>query len=89
MPCLQARAHRIGQKNEVLVLRLQTEDSIEAHVLRVAADKRRFADSSITGGCGRGGAGCTDHQARSHPGGQQHGIWRQGVGGVRRTGRQG
>jgi len=46
---LQARSHRIGQTKQVLVLRLQTRDSIEETVAAVAADKRRFADSSITG----------------------------------------
>ncbi|WIA36756.1 hypothetical protein OEZ86_008024 [Tetradesmus obliquus] len=46
----QARAHRIGQKQKVLVVRLLTEGSIEEHILAVAEQKRKFADSSITGG---------------------------------------
>eukprot|EP00983_Pelagomonas_calceolata_P120647 1160727-Pelagomonas_calceolata.AAC.4 len=46
----QARAHRIGQKREVLVLRLMTEGSVEKHIIQVAEEKKRFADSSITGG---------------------------------------
>lgn len=47
---LQARAHRIGQEREVLVLRLETRGSIEGRIIKVAEDKKRFADSSITGG---------------------------------------
>lgn len=52
MYCLQAqaRAHRIGQQREVLVVRLAAQGSIEEHILRVAEEKRKFADSSITGG---------------------------------------
>lgn len=52
MYCLQAqaRAHRIGQLREVLVVRLAAQGSIEEHILRVAEEKRKFADSSITGG---------------------------------------
>ncbi|KAF6263558.1 P-loop containing nucleoside triphosphate hydrolase protein [Scenedesmus sp. NREL 46B-D3] len=46
----QARAHRIGQKQKVLVVRLLAEGSIEEHILQVAEQKRKFADSSITGG---------------------------------------
>lgn len=34
---------------QVLVLRLMTEDSVERHIVEVAEEKRRFADSSITG----------------------------------------
>jgi SNF2 family DNA or RNA helicase len=45
----QARAHRIGQKQKVLVVRLLAEGSIEEHILQVAEQKRKFADSSITG----------------------------------------
>ncbi|KAF8065502.1 hypothetical protein HT031_003103 [Scenedesmus sp. PABB004] len=45
----QARAHRIGQQRDVLVVRLLVESSIEEHVLAVAQQKRKFADSSITG----------------------------------------
>lgn len=50
----QARAYRIGQTRPVLVVRLVVEDSVEEHVQRVAAEKMKFADSSITGeGVGR------------------------------------
>jgi SNF2 family DNA or RNA helicase len=31
----QARAHRIGQKRAVTIIRLATQDSIEEHVMRV------------------------------------------------------
>jgi hypothetical protein len=51
-PQAQARAHRIGQSRDVLVLRLLAENTIEEHILDVAEQKRKFADSSITGGCG-------------------------------------
>ena len=44
------RAHRIGQSRDVLVLRLLAENTIEEHILDVAEQKRKFADSSITGG---------------------------------------
>ena len=49
--CLQAqaRAHRIGQARDVLVLRLLAANTIEEHILDVAEQKRKFADSSITG----------------------------------------
>lgn len=50
MPCPQARAHRIGQDKPVTVIRLLSQDSIEEHIYAVADEKRRFADSSITGG---------------------------------------
>ncbi|KAL3148844.1 hypothetical protein ABBQ32_001720 [Trebouxia sp. C0010 RCD-2024] len=46
----QARAHRIGQKREVLVLRLQTQSSVEERVLEASSQKRSLADRSITGG---------------------------------------
>ncbi|KAK9820162.1 hypothetical protein WJX72_006943 [[Myrmecia] bisecta] len=46
----QARAHRIGQKRQVLVLRMQTAGSIEERICSAAAEKRSFADRSITGG---------------------------------------
>jgi SNF2 family DNA or RNA helicase len=36
----------------VLVVRLLTEGSIEEHILQVAEQKRKFADSSITGTLG-------------------------------------
>lgn len=45
-----ARAHRIGQTKDVLVLRLQTVGTVEERVTAVAADKRGMADRSITGG---------------------------------------
>eukprot|EP00884_Botryococcus_braunii_P002020 jgi/Botrbrau1/11819/Bobra.0224s0017.2 len=45
-----ARAHRIGQKHKVLVLRLQTAGTIEERIDLRAASKRNFADASITGG---------------------------------------
>ncbi|KAL3133545.1 hypothetical protein ABBQ38_007396 [Trebouxia sp. C0009 RCD-2024] len=45
----QARAHRIGQKREVLVLRLQTNGSVEERVLEASSQKRSLADRSITG----------------------------------------
>jgi len=45
-----ARAHRIGQTKNVLVLRLQTVGTVEERVSAVAADKRGMADRSITGG---------------------------------------
>lgn len=45
----QARAHRIGQARDVLVLRLLASSTIEEHILDVAEQKRKFADSSITG----------------------------------------
>jgi hypothetical protein len=47
----QARAHRIGQSREVMVLRLLAANTIEEHILDVAEQKRKFADSSITGTC--------------------------------------
>lgn len=36
------------------MVRLLTEGSIEEHILAVAEQKRKFADSSITGGGDRG-----------------------------------
>jgi SNF2 family DNA or RNA helicase len=45
-----ARAHRIGQTKDVLVLRMQTIGTVEERVAAVAADKRGMADRSITGG---------------------------------------
>lgn len=45
----QARAHRIGQKKDVLVLRMATEGSVEERIIGVAAGKRSMADRSITG----------------------------------------
>lgn len=45
----QARAHRIGQSRDVLVLRLLAANTIEEHILDVAEQKKKFADSSITG----------------------------------------
>ena len=46
----QARAHRLGQRSDVLVLRLATANSIEDRVMSTAAQKRSLADRSITGG---------------------------------------
>ena len=46
----QARAHRLGQRSDVLVLRLATASSIEDRVMSTAAQKRSLADRSITGG---------------------------------------
>ncbi|KAK9844050.1 hypothetical protein WJX81_003008 [Elliptochloris bilobata] len=46
----QARAHRVGQTKRVLVLRMQTADSVEARICAAAAGKLSFADRSITGG---------------------------------------
>ena len=45
----QARVHRIGQRNQVLVLRLQTVGSVEEHVCSVADAKKGLADLTITG----------------------------------------
>lgn len=45
-----ARAHRIGQKREVLVLRLLTAGTVEERINAAAESKRSFADASITGG---------------------------------------
>ncbi len=39
-----------GSCMQVLVLRLQTADSIEEHIYDVATQKRNIADRSITGG---------------------------------------
>ncbi|KAK9839162.1 hypothetical protein WJX74_010778 [Apatococcus lobatus] len=46
----QARAHRIGQTQQVLVLRLVTDKSVEEHILNAARAKQSIADQSITGG---------------------------------------
>lgn len=59
----QARAHRMGQQRDVRVVRLVTADSIEEHVVKVAAAKRDMADASITGWCGVTNQ-C--HQCHSH-----------------------
>ncbi len=45
----QARAHRIGQSREVLVLRLQMVGTVEERVSSVVAHKRSMADRTITG----------------------------------------
>ena len=45
----QARAHRIGQHRQVLVLRLQTVGSIEEHICSIADAKKGLADLTITG----------------------------------------
>ncbi len=47
----QARVHRIGQRNQVLVLRLQTVGSIEEHICSVADAKKGLAELTITGAC--------------------------------------
>lgn len=46
----QARAHRIGQKRDVLVLRLETVSSVEEHVRAAAEHKLGVANQSITAG---------------------------------------
>ncbi|KAJ7527479.1 hypothetical protein O6H91_16G056700 [Diphasiastrum complanatum] len=46
----QARAHRIGQKRDVLVLRLETVNSIEEQVRASAEHKLGVANQSITAG---------------------------------------
>ncbi|DBA74270.1 hypothetical protein WJX77_010300 [Trebouxia sp. C0004] len=58
----QARAHRIGQKREVLVLRLQTKGSVEERVLETSAQKRSLADRSITGGFFDGKTGADERR---------------------------
>ena len=45
----QARAHRIGQHRQVLVLRLQTIGSVEEHICSIADAKKGLADLTITG----------------------------------------
>jgi len=46
----QARAHRIGQKRDVLVLRLETVQSVEEQVRAAAEHKLGVANQSITAG---------------------------------------
>ncbi|XAR60396.1 DNA helicase [Bertholletia excelsa] len=46
----QARAHRIGQKKEVLVLRLETVQTVEEQVRAAAEHKLGVANQSITAG---------------------------------------
>ncbi|XP_078434053.1 uncharacterized protein LOC144705318 [Wolffia australiana] len=46
----QARAHRIGQKRDVLVLRLETVNSVEEQVRAAAEHKLGVANQSITAG---------------------------------------
>ncbi|XP_047321944.1 chromatin structure-remodeling complex protein SYD [Impatiens glandulifera] len=46
----QARAHRIGQKKDVLVLRLETVHSVEEQVRAAAEHKLGVANQSITAG---------------------------------------
>ncbi|CAI5502294.1 unnamed protein product [Closterium sp. Naga37s-1] len=46
----QARAHRIGQKNEVLVIRLETLGTVEHRVRTAAERKLGLANQSITAG---------------------------------------
>ena len=57
-----ARAHRIGQKREVLVLRLQTVGTVEERVMAVAAEKLGMADRSITGGFFDGKTSASERQ---------------------------
>lgn len=45
-----ARAHRLGQTKDVLVLRLQTKGTVEDRVLEISTNKRHLAERSITGG---------------------------------------
>lgn len=45
-----ARAHRIGQTRDVLVVRLITQSSIEEKIVAVAAEKLDIAERTITGG---------------------------------------
>ena len=52
----QARAHRIGQTRDVLVIRMETAGSIEEGVRAVAQRKLDVAARAITGGCFDGGA---------------------------------
>jgi SNF2 family DNA or RNA helicase len=56
----QARAHRIGQKRDVLVLRFETVNSVEEHVRAAAEYKLGVANQSIT-------AGFFDDDTRSLP----------------------
>lgn len=58
----QARAHRIGQKREVLVLRLQTLGSVEERILEASSQKRSLADRSITGGFFDGKTGADERR---------------------------
>ncbi|CAA6659858.1 unnamed protein product [Spirodela intermedia] len=46
----QARAHRIGQKRDVLVLRLETVNTVEEQVRAAAEHKLGVANQSITAG---------------------------------------
>ncbi|PKA57845.1 Chromatin structure-remodeling complex protein SYD [Apostasia shenzhenica] len=46
----QARAHRIGQKRDVLVLRFETVRTVEEHVRAAAEHKLGVANQSITAG---------------------------------------
>jgi SNF2 family DNA or RNA helicase len=45
----QARAHRLGQKRPVLVLRLYIPGTVEEHIIATASRKRALADAAITG----------------------------------------
>ena len=44
------RAHRIGQKNTVNVIRMVTRGTIEEQVVRLGARKRELFDQMITAG---------------------------------------
>lgn len=43
----QDRAHRIGQKNDVIVLRLISSDSVEERILAIAKHKQGIDDKII------------------------------------------
>ena len=42
------RAHRIGQKNPVQVVRLVVRDTVEEKILRMQEDKWRLAEAVVT-----------------------------------------
>lgn len=54
-PSLSLYSHTLPvcMHTQVLVLRLMTEGSVEGHIIQVAEEKKRFADSSITGDQGK------------------------------------
>ena len=45
----QARAHRQGQLNKVIVLRLFLPGTIEEHIMKNASAKKLMAEAAITG----------------------------------------
>lgn len=64
----QARAHRLGQTKPVLVIRLQTEGTVEERIASVADAKRSTADVSITCETGENGVrGERVFEAAIHP----------------------